>query len=42
VHIQLGDLLAHQGDPAAAQREYAAALALASNYAPARKAMQGS
>jgi tetratricopeptide (TPR) repeat protein len=42
VHLQLGDLLAHQGDPVAAQREYAAALALASNYAPARKAMQGS
>jgi tetratricopeptide (TPR) repeat protein len=42
VHVQLGDLLAHQGDPAAAQREYAAALALASNYAPARKAIKGS
>jgi tetratricopeptide (TPR) repeat protein len=42
VHIQLGDLLAHQGDTTAAHREYAAALALASNYAPARKAMQGS
>jgi tetratricopeptide (TPR) repeat protein len=42
VHVQLGDLLAHQGDFAAAHREYAAALALASNYAPARKAMQGS
>jgi tetratricopeptide (TPR) repeat protein len=42
VHVQLGDLLAHQGNPAAAHREYAAALALASNYAPARKAMQGS
>ncbi len=42
VHLQLGDLLAQQGDPAAAHREYAAALALASNYAPARKAMQGS
>jgi tetratricopeptide (TPR) repeat protein len=42
VHLQLGDLLAHQGDPVAAHREYAAALALASNYAPARKAMQGS
>jgi tetratricopeptide (TPR) repeat protein len=42
VHVQLGDLLAHRGDSAAAQREYAAALALASNYAPARKAMQGS
>jgi tetratricopeptide (TPR) repeat protein len=42
VHVQLGDLLAHQGDFGAAHREYAAALALASNYAPARKAMQGS
>jgi tetratricopeptide (TPR) repeat protein len=42
VHVQLGDLLAHQGNPAAAHREYAAALSLASNYAPARKAMQGS
>ncbi len=42
VHIQLGELLAHRGDSAAAHREYAAALALASNYAPARKAMQGS
>jgi tetratricopeptide (TPR) repeat protein len=42
VHVQLGDLLAQQGDPAAAHREYAAARALASNYAPARKAMQGS
>jgi tetratricopeptide (TPR) repeat protein len=42
VHIQLGDLLAHRGDSAGAHREYAAALALASNYAPARKAMQDS
>jgi tetratricopeptide (TPR) repeat protein len=42
VHVQLGDLLAHQGDPAAAHREYAAALALASNYAPAQKAIKGS
>jgi tetratricopeptide (TPR) repeat protein len=42
VHVQLGDLLARQGDPVASHREYAAALALASNYAPARKAMQGS
>jgi len=42
VHVQLGELLAHRGDSAAAHREYAAALALASNYAPARKAMQGS
>ncbi len=42
VHVQLGDLLAYRGDSAAAHREYAAALSLASNYAPARKAMQGS
>jgi len=41
VHIQLGHLLAHNGDPAGAHREYATALTLASNYAPARKAMQG-
>jgi tetratricopeptide (TPR) repeat protein len=40
VHIQLGELLAQQGDRAGAHREYVAALALASNYAPARKAMQ--
>jgi tetratricopeptide (TPR) repeat protein len=39
VHLQLGDLLAQHGDSAAAQREYAAALALAPNYAPARKAV---
>jgi Flp pilus assembly protein TadD len=42
VHVQLGELLAQRGDPAGAQREYAAALALAPNYAPARKAIQGS
>jgi tetratricopeptide (TPR) repeat protein len=42
VHLQLGNLLAHQGDPASAHREYAAAAALASNYAPARKSLQGS
>lgn len=42
VHLQLGELLAQQGDPAGAHREYAAALALAPNYAPARKAIQGS
>jgi tetratricopeptide (TPR) repeat protein len=42
VHVQLGDLLAHNGDPTGAHREYAAALTLASNYAPARKAMQQS
>jgi tetratricopeptide (TPR) repeat protein len=41
-HLQLGRLLATQGDSAGAQREYASALALASNYAPAKKAMQGS
>ena len=41
VHVQLGDLLLHRGDVAGAHREYAAALALASNYAPAIKAMQG-
>jgi tetratricopeptide (TPR) repeat protein len=41
VHVQLGDLLLKRGDSAGAHREYAAALALASNYAPARKAMQG-
>jgi tetratricopeptide (TPR) repeat protein len=42
VHVQLGELLAQHGDSAGAQREFAAALALAPNYAPARKAMQGS
>jgi tetratricopeptide (TPR) repeat protein len=42
VHVQLGDLLAQRGDPAGAHSEYATALALASKYAPARKAMQGS
>jgi tetratricopeptide (TPR) repeat protein len=41
VHLQLGDLLAQRGDLAGAHREYAAALALAPNYAPAHKAMQG-
>lgn len=41
VHVQLGDLLMKRGDSAGAHREYAAALALASNYVPARKAMQG-
>jgi tetratricopeptide (TPR) repeat protein len=42
VHLQLGDLLAERGDSAGAHREYAAALALAPNYAPAQKAVQGS
>ena len=40
VHLQLGDLLDQRGDHAAAHNEYAAALALASNFAPARKALQ--
>jgi tetratricopeptide (TPR) repeat protein len=39
VHLQLGGLLAQRGDPDGAHREYAAALALAPNYAPARKAV---
>ena len=42
VHVQLGNLLASRGDTAGAHDEYAAALALASHYAPARKALQGS
>ena len=42
VHLQLGRLLAQRGDSAGAHREYAAALALAPNYAPAQKALQGS
>jgi tetratricopeptide (TPR) repeat protein len=42
VHLQLGRLLADHGDLAGAHREYAAALALAPNYAPAHKALQGS
>jgi tetratricopeptide (TPR) repeat protein len=40
VHVQLGELLQQRGDSEGARREYAAALALASNYAPARKAIQ--
>jgi tetratricopeptide (TPR) repeat protein len=42
VHLQLGNLFALGGDTAAAHREYIAAITLASNYAPARKALQGS
>jgi tetratricopeptide (TPR) repeat protein len=42
VHLQLGDLLASRGDSAGAHREYTAALGLAPDYAPARKAVQGS
>jgi predicted Zn-dependent protease len=41
VHMQLGQLLAKQGDTAGAQQEYAAAVALASDYKPAKKALQG-
>ena len=41
VDVQLGNLLASQGDRADAQREYAAARALASNYAPAQQATRG-
>jgi len=41
VRVKLGKLLAARGDQAAAQREFAAALALASNYGPAREAMKG-
>jgi predicted Zn-dependent protease len=40
VHLQLGQILARQGETAAANREYAAAVALASGYTPARKALQ--
>ncbi len=42
VHLQLGNLLNQHGDAAGARREYAAALSLAPNYAPAQKAEQGS
>jgi tetratricopeptide (TPR) repeat protein len=41
-HVQLGKLLSTQGDSAGAHREFATALVLASNYAPAKKALQGS
>lgn len=39
-HFLLGQLLATEGNKTAAQAEYKAALALAANYAPARKALQ--
>jgi tetratricopeptide (TPR) repeat protein len=39
-HYELGQVLATTGDRAGAKSEYEAALALASNYAPARKALQ--
>jgi tetratricopeptide (TPR) repeat protein len=41
VHVQLGNLLAKNGDVAGARREYTTALTLASNYVPAQKAVQG-
>lgn len=40
VHVQLGDLFAKTGDHDDARREYLAATALATEYAPARKALQ--
>jgi tetratricopeptide (TPR) repeat protein len=41
VHVALGKMLAATGDKAGAKIEFEKALALASNYAPAKKAMQG-
>lgn len=40
VHVQLGQLLAQRGDSQGARREYQAALALVSAYAPAKKALR--
>ncbi len=40
VHLQLGDILKKRGDMAGAQLEYAAALELAPDFVPARKAAQ--
>ncbi len=40
-HLQLGDLLKRRGDTAGAKSEYAAALTMASKFAPAIKAAQG-
>jgi tetratricopeptide (TPR) repeat protein len=42
VHLQLGRLLAQRGDAEGAHQEYAVAVALAPNYAPAHKAIQKS
>ena len=42
VHVQLGNLLKQRGDTEGAKAEYAAALAMASKFAPAIKAQQGS
>ncbi|HEX2918514.1 MAG TPA: tetratricopeptide repeat protein [Edaphobacter sp.] len=41
VHLQLGDILKKRGDVAGAKREYAAAVGLASHFAPAQKAANG-
>ena len=41
VRVQLGKLLASQGDQAAAQRQYAMARAMASKYVPAWQAVSG-
>jgi tetratricopeptide (TPR) repeat protein len=41
VHQQLGDLMKLRGDLAGAKREYVTATTMASNYGPARKAVQG-
>jgi len=42
VYLQLGQLMAANGDTAAAQKAYAASLALAKNYAPAQHGASGS
>jgi tetratricopeptide (TPR) repeat protein len=42
IHLRLGQLLARRGDTAGARAHFAAALAMASSYPPARKAVQGS
>lgn len=42
VHVELGNILAKQGDAPGAQREYQAALALAHDYKPATSAVNGS
>jgi tetratricopeptide (TPR) repeat protein len=41
VHVQLGNLLAKRGDHEGARQQYNAALKLAANYAPARRALNG-
>lgn len=42
VYLQLGKLLAKRGDSSSAHTQYASALALASSFEPARKALQSS